>query len=256
MDQRPDLRGHRGQPVQAGTAPPGALSGQVLDQLSGPHQRALSLVESDAIRRDILTARLRPGAAVSEAALATRFGFGKAAIRAALTRLAQEGLVRAQPRRGSVVAPVTLRDVAEVFELRLILEPAAAKLAAGKADIAELRRLDAVCEAGYRPGDPDSALAFLDANREFHVSVAALSGNRRLADQIGRLLDEMARMLLLGLGGRDRTGEMAHEHRALIDALAAKDGARAEKIVRQQIEAARQMVLGALVRNRSELEVA
>jgi DNA-binding GntR family transcriptional regulator len=221
-----------------------------------PALKSLTDQAHDAVRREILTARLRPGDAVSEAALAARFGFGKAPIRAALVRLAQEGLVRAQPRRGYAVTPVTLRDVGEVFELRLVLEPAAARLAAGKADIAELRRLDAVCEAGYRPGDAESALAFLDANRAFHVSVASLSGNRRLAEQVGRLLDEMTRMLLLGLAGRDRTGEMAHEHRALIEALAAKDGARAEKIVREQIEAARRMVLGALVKGRSELEVA
>jgi len=219
-------------------------------------QKSLSDQAHDAIRRDILTARLRPGEAVSEGLLAARLGLGKAPIRAALARLAQEGLVRAQPRRGYTVTPVTLRDVAEVFELRLILEPAAARLAADKADIAALKRLDAVCEAGYRPGEPETALAFLDANREFHVSVAALSGNRRLADQIGRLLDEMTRMLLLGLFGRDRTGEMAHEHRALIEALAAKDGARAETIVREQIEAARRMVMGALVAGRAELEVA
>jgi DNA-binding GntR family transcriptional regulator len=149
-----------------------------------------------------------------------------------------------------------LRDVQEVFELRLILEPAAARLAAGKADIRALKELDAVCRASYRTDDPDSALRFLEANRAFHVSIAELSGNRRLADQIGRLLDEMTRMLQLGLGGRDRTGEMAHEHRALIDALARQDGGAAEAVVREQILAAREMVLGVLMHSRVELEVA
>lgn len=209
-----------------------------------------------AIRREILTARLRPGASVSEASLAAQHGLGKAPIRAALARLSQAGLVRAEPRRGYVVTPLTLHDVQDVFELRLILEPAAAKLAAGKADIAALEALDAVCAASYRPEDPDSALAFLEANCAFHVSVAALSGNRWLTAQVERLLDEMTRMLLLGLGGRDRTGEMAHEHRALIDALAARDGTRAETIVREQIEAARDMVLKMLLQRRIGLEVA
>lgn len=217
---------------------------------------SLTLQAYRTLRTEILTTRQRPGAAVSEAALAAAHGFGKAPIRLALARLSQEGLVRAVPRRGYVVAPVTLRDVQDVFELRLILEPAAARLAAGQADITALRKLDAVCRASYRPEDPDSALAFLEANRAFHVSVAALSGNRRLTDQIGQLLDEMTRMLLLGLGGRDRTGEMAHEHRTLIEALAVKDGVAAERIVREQIEAARDMVLGVLLRSRADLEVA
>lgn len=121
------------------------------------------------LRSEILTTRARPGTAVSEGALAAAHGFGKAPIRLALARLSQEGLVQSQPRRGYVVAPVTLRDVKDVFELRLILEPAAARLAAGQADIAALRRLDEVCAASYRPEDPDSALAFLEANRAFHV---------------------------------------------------------------------------------------
>jgi len=200
-----------------------------------------------ALRRDILATTLAPGAALSESGLAERYRLGKAPIRAALARLAEEGLVRSAARRGWQVTPVTLRDVREVFELRLILEPAAAGLAAGRVDEARLRALDRIVGAGYRPGDAAGTLAFLEANREFHCAIAELSGNERLARQIGRLLDEMTRMLLLGLGGRDRTGEMAHEHRALIDALAAGDSAQSERITREQIEASRKMVLAALI---------
>ena len=83
----------------------------------------------DAIRSAILICALAPGEAISESTLASRYGVGKAPVRAALSRLRQEGLVSASPRRSYVVAPITLRDVQELYALRLILEPATARRA-------------------------------------------------------------------------------------------------------------------------------
>ncbi|MFN6955273.1 MAG: GntR family transcriptional regulator [Acetobacteraceae bacterium] len=207
------------------------------------------------LRREILTASLAPGETLSEAQAAERLGLGKAPVRAALARLADEGLIQAMPRRGWVVALVTIRDIHEVFDLRLLLEPEAARRAAGRVDADALRRLDAVCAAGYRPEDADSALGFLDANRAFHVAVADLSGNGRLARQIGRLLDESTRMLVLGLKRRDRTGEMAHEHAALIEALALGRADAAAALMHEQVAASRAMVLDALTSASSGLPV-
>lgn len=199
-----------------------------------------------ALRRDIFATRLRPGETLSEAAAAQRLGLGKAPIRAALARLAEEGLVTALPRRGWVVSLVTIRDIHEVFDLRLLLEPEAARRAAGRVDAAALARLDRVCAAGYRPEDEESALAFLDANKAFHVAIAEFAGNQRLARQIGRLLDESTRLLVLGLRLRDRTGEMAHEHAALIEALAQGRSEAAARLMHDQVAASRAMVLDAL----------
>ncbi len=199
-----------------------------------------------AIRRDILTAKLAPGAALSEASLSAALSLGKAPIRAALARLAEEGLVAAIPRRGWMVGLVTIRDIHEVFDLRLLLEPEAARRAAGRVDAQALRLLDAVCAAGYRPEDGDSAAAFLAANKAFHVAVAELAGNARLARQLDRLLDESTRMLVLGLRRRDRTGEMAHEHQELIEAMALGRADEAARIMHEQVDASRRMVLVAL----------
>jgi DNA-binding GntR family transcriptional regulator len=146
-----------------------------------------------------------------------------------------------------MVSPVTVRDIHEVFALRLLIEPEAARLAAGRVDAAALERLDAVCRCGYDPGDAESALAFLEANTAFHVAVAELGGNRRLARTLARLLDEAARMLVLGLSARDRTGEMRTEHGALIAALVAGDGAAAARAAAAEIAASRTMVTEALL---------
>ncbi|WP_206931186.1 GntR family transcriptional regulator [Roseococcus thiosulfatophilus] len=199
-----------------------------------------------ALRRDILSTRLAPGETISEAAAAQRLDMGKAPIRAALARLAEDGLVQAVPRRGWMVSLVTIRDIHEVFDLRLLLEPEAARRAAGRVDTTMLARLDAVCAEGYDCGDAESAMCYLDANKRFHVAIAELSGNNRLARQLDRMLDESTRMLVLGLRRRDRTMEMAHEHHELVERLALGQGEAAAALMHEQVAASREMVLAAL----------
>jgi DNA-binding GntR family transcriptional regulator len=215
---------------------------------------------TDYLRADILACRLPPGATLSEATLATRIGLGRAPIRAALARLADEGLVQAIPRRGWIVTQVTIRDIHEVFDLRLILEPEAARRTAeairsGRADPARLHALNAICAERHDPADPDSALAFLTANARFHTELAELAGNQRLARQLARLLDEATRMLVMGLSCRDRSQEMAHEHNALLDALGQGDAPEAAAIMAEQVAASRAMVLAALTGPTSTLVV-
>jgi DNA-binding GntR family transcriptional regulator len=200
-----------------------------------------------AIRRAIITCALPPGSEVSETQLATRFGFGKAPVRAALSRLAQDRLVRAQARRGWKIAPVTLRDVRDIFDLRQLLESEAARLAAGQVAADELTRLDAACQARYVPGDPNSADSFLASNREFHLLIARRSGNARLASMLEQLMMESERLLHIGLALRDRTDEISHEHHCLIDALVAGDSVEAARIAAEQVADSFRMVRDAIL---------
>lgn len=116
-----------------------------------------------------------------------------------------------------------------------------------KSNSVRLNELDQVCDAGYVPGDTASEAQFLKANKAFHVSVARASGNQRLAMLLEGILDQMERLFHLGLSIRNRSEEMRHEHSALIEALVSGDCDRAEQVTIEQIEAARQMVLGALL---------
>ncbi len=215
----------------------------------------LSDLAYERIKRDIICCNLAPGEEVTEAKLALRLQLGKAPVRAALARLSQEGLVRALARRGYLVAPVTLRDVQDIFPLRRLLEPEAARMAAGRVEGERLRQFDAVCRAGYVPGDRDSEAEFLSANRDFHVTIAAASGNARLAGTLAGLLDEMERLLHLGLALRNRTEEMQHEHKSLVDALIRGDGAAAAEFAREQVDAAQAMVMDAILSSPLALEV-
>lgn len=207
------------------------------------------------IKHDIICCLYAPGTEVSEAQLCAQYKLGKAPVRMALSRLAHDGLVRAIPRRGYMVTPVTLQDIHDVFELRLMLEPVAARMAAGRVDAQRLRMLDDICREGYQTGNAKSTARFLDANKAFHVTIAQAAGNARLAGAIDQLLDEMTRLLHLGLGSRNRTQEMQHEHRTLVKALGRGDGDTAANICREQIEAARSMVLGAILASKSVMNL-
>jgi len=201
----------------------------------------------DDLRRAIITGRLRPGALLVEAEVSARYGVSKSPAREALKVLQQEGLVDVIPRRGYVVTPITVKQIRDLFDLRLILERESAMVAARTAtedDIAVLRRLSG---DRYVPGDPESYARFLTENRSFHLAVAQVSRNDRLTAVLARLLDDLERLFHLGLDVRDRSESLIHEHHAVVDAVVARDAPRAGAVMVAQIENARQMVLEAVM---------
>ena len=208
------------------------------------------------IRHDIICCIIAPGAEISEAQLCAHYRLGKAPVRMALHRLAHEGLVRAIPRRGHMVSPVTLKDIQDIFELRQMLEPQAARMAAGRVNAPQLKLLTEACRGGYQPGDAKSIDRFLEAHKAFRVAIADATGNTRLAHAIAQLLDGMTRLMHLGLGLRNRSQELEQEHGALVKALVRGDGDTAQRICRDQIEAARNMVLSAVLTSKSIMNVA
>lgn len=200
----------------------------------------------DAIKRGIITCVLEPGRPVTEESLARRYQLSRGAVRPALKRLLQEQLVQLATPKRYVVAPITLKHARDLFDLRMVLEPIAARLAARRVTPAELRRLTELSEAHYRVGDRDSAAAFLRANTEFHMTVARASGNEMMAEVIAVLLDRTERLSHLGHLLHDRNAAAAHEHHELVAALVAGDGDGAERVMAEQIQAVRAFVLEAL----------
>lgn len=225
-------------------------------QTSATKDRSLNLAAYTAIKRDIIRCELKPGSQVSESGLVERYHVGRAAVRTALNRLFQERLVQPVPRQGYVIAPITFKNVRDLFAVRLLLEPEAARLAAAHASPSEIQELADLCrKARYRLGDAASAEEFLRLNTAFHVGIARVSGNERLAGIIAGLLDEMERLFHFGLMLRDRNDEMYHEHHDLVEALTAGDADDAALVVTEQINAAQKMVADALLSSESVLAI-
>lgn len=206
------------------------------------------------IKREIIRCILKPGALVTEQYLASTYELGKAPVRAALVRLGQERLVRSVPRRGYEIAPITLRDVEELMEFRMLLECFIAGRAAGHVDAGLLTRLDATCRAGYRPGRPASEEAFIRANRAVHMVIARAAGNQRIANALAGILDAMERVFYLGLSSRDRNKQMSTGHSAFIKALASGNRKAAERLAAEEVEESRHIVIDSLLHTRELLD--
>ncbi len=172
------------------------------------------------IKIDIIRCNLAPGMAISEAKLAAKYGCGKASVRYALARLCHENLVASQPRKCHVISPITIRGFIEITEMRLILEPAAAGMAAGKIDEPILRQLAADCSIPIENIDQVAVQGFLSTNSKFHRAIAHYSGNQRLAGQITNLLEDTERVRHIAMASGMSQAESIAEHSALVEALA------------------------------------
>ncbi|MFL5974332.1 MAG: GntR family transcriptional regulator [Solirubrobacterales bacterium] len=196
----------------------------------------------------IVRLELAPGAAVSEAQLVGGFGFSKAAVRAGLARLRAEGLVVAEPRRGHVIGPVTMRDVLEIYDLRLLLEPPGTEAAAGRIERDELARLQALAEPAVDFDQAESLRRFLAANRTIHLAIAEAAGNRRTTRILERLLDdsERARLVALRAGAGGRGVRARDELQLVLAALEKGDGPRAAQLMADAIRTFRDELVESL----------
>lgn len=201
----------------------------------------------ESLKRDIITCRIAPGEPLFEGQLAERMGTSKTPVREALGMLVQEGFVEVQSRQGYRATDITLADVQEVFFIRLLVEPAAAELAAERATAEQLRELQELSQKTYVFGDPETYERFISENRAFHVKLAEASGNRRLAATLGKLLEEMQRLFYLGLDLRDSAEEQVAEHREMLEALLKGNHHVAHEIAKRQVESSRKRVMEALL---------
>lgn len=231
-------------------APGAPMTTVPLGRAEQPADRQIDLAYK-LLRREIMSCRLEPGSEITEADLALEYGFGKAAIRAALMGLSQEKLVIALPRRGYQITGLTLQDVHEIFQLRAMLEPAAVELATAHVDAKRLRQLDAACARGYAAADATSKARFLQANREFHATIIRACGNRRLTDLLENVIDQLQRLFHIGLEFSLRRAELRQQHLDLLNAIVEQDAAAARQAAARHIETMRCAVIDSIMRSQS-----
>ena len=199
------------------------------------------------LKADILAGLYGVGERLSVDELAKKHEVSKTPVKEALTALQKEELVEIIPRVGYFISQLTVKDIRDIFELRLIVEAASAEMAARSILEEELRYLENMHD-NYVSGDTDGYWQYLQANREFHCRVALATRNKWLAEVVGRLLDQMQRLLFLRLDLRNSADEMVEEHRQLVAALRKRDAVLARTAMVDAIENARQSVLEAIMR--------
>jgi DNA-binding GntR family transcriptional regulator len=199
------------------------------------------------LRHRLITLALHPGERVTESQLAQELGLGHTPVREALALLVRDGLVTSRPRVGYVVTPITVQGVADLFDLRLIVEPGAARLASGKIGALQLERLESLCDGPYRQDDPESIDRFLDNNLKLHVGIAWASGNRRLASVVAELLEESRRIFHLSHRQEPSGDRFIREHRDLLRSLRDGDPEEASRLAYEHIAKSRDECIATLI---------
>jgi DNA-binding GntR family transcriptional regulator len=186
------------------------------------------------IRSSILNGSLPPGSRLNQGSLAARFGVSRVPVREAMSRLQAEGLVVLRPRRGFTVSYLTVEEIIEVFELRMVVEEHATSVATWRrahADIDAVGEILTKMEALDR-SDPDLLGNWADHNREFHARLIASAGRSKLSEvalQLGDMVEPYIRLRSTRSAGVDLGN---NEHRAIFEAFASGDADKAGRMAR------------------------
>lgn len=215
------------------------------------------------LREKIVSGEIPGGTRLFEVTMAESLNISRTPVREAMSRLADEGLLDRARGGGFIVRTFGFADVIDAIELRGVLEGTAARLAAERgADPEALARIRAtVCALdkcfGAAPGDVDFD-AYSELNEKFHTQLADLAGSetiRREIDRVTRLPFASPSAFLPDKADIDafrRSLTIAQEqHRELVKAIAAREGARAEAIAREHARSARRNLDYVMIEDRS-----
>jgi DNA-binding GntR family transcriptional regulator len=220
----------RRQPARAGSRRSAALSAPQTGR--SPESGVAAYREL----RDAITAgRFQPNERLVEADLARTLGAGRTAIRAALVRLDQEGLVSREPNRGARVRLVSEREALEIEEVRVSLEQLLVGRAATNVTPADLRDLRQTIEAmreRVAQGDP---LGYSELNARFHQRIWDISDNQTARRVLANLKSQSIRFQYRTILRPGRTEQSLEEHEAIVSALAARDPEAAEAAMRTHL---------------------
>ena len=192
--------------------------------------KAYAALKNAIVAMDIY--RNRDDIRLDERKLAQDFGISRTPVREAMAQLESEGFVRSVPRRGIFVVRKTRREVIELITAWAALESMAARLITENAiddDIKSLRRMFSSFEDGKVLANLDE---YSEVNIEFHQSIIRMSHNHVLIDMAENLFTHMRMIRRKTIVERDRADRSIRDHMNIIEALEARDTARAEKLVR------------------------
>jgi DNA-binding GntR family transcriptional regulator len=211
----------------------------------------MAVAVRDRMRADILGARLKPGQRLMFAELSERYGVSVGVTREALTWLSSQGLVKAVAHQGYMVTPLSLSELEELTNARLLVEPLVLSLSIQRGDTEwegmilaahhVLSRTPPASE-GSDPDDDEAQDAWAEAHAAFHEALFSACDNARLMQIVRTFSEEAAlyRRWSISLGHINREGPA--EHRAMLDFALARQPIEAGEVLRKHISHTRDML--------------
>ncbi|OJU85836.1 MAG: hypothetical protein BGO11_17630 [Solirubrobacterales bacterium 70-9] len=184
----------------------------------------------------ILDGEYAQGRLLGEGEVSDAVGVSRTPVREAFLRLEAEGLLQLYPKRGALVVPISAADVEDVMETRQLIERfAVARVIELDLDLSA--QLDAAIAAQERHAEAGDAVAFVDADREFHRVFVAATGNAIVLRTHDSLRDQQQRMGLAAMSaGSDRMQRILDQHREIVAAVARRDTDEAAALIDRHLE--------------------
>ena len=195
------------------------------------------------LEEEILTGKLTGGTSLTEQSLSKRLGVSRTPIRAALHKLAEEGLISIVPNKGAVVVGVSRDDLVDIYNIRMRLEGLASATAAERItpeDLAALRESVELAEFFIQKNDTER-LKTLDT--EFHSIIYRASGSRMLNKTLSELHRNITSYRKMSLSVPGRLENSVKEHRAILEAIEAKNVELADSLTSRHVAAALENML-------------
>jgi GntR family transcriptional regulator, rspAB operon transcriptional repressor len=215
-------------------------------------RRTMTDAVYDQLKTAIVELRIPPGEPLREADIAQGLSVSKTPVREALARLEQDGLVELNSFRSAVVTDYTARDLREIYELREIIEVAAARSAAesmSERGLADLGRIASECVRLSAEGGGPELVRLIS---EFDTVLFEEVQNRRIRAILANLAAHLTRIGLLTAGIPGRNAASVREHAQIYEAIERRDPEAAERFMRRHIRSVRDDQLRALPRPDAE----
>jgi GntR family transcriptional regulator, rspAB operon transcriptional repressor len=197
------------------------------------------------IKQRIIEGTLEPGLPINEIDLASDLNVSKTPVREALRQLEREGFVTTTHGRGSMVSPITFKDIREIYEMREIIECCAAKRGAQRCDQDEVRKSKRKLEQMLGK-NPDPKSFPWGEEEDVHRLIIRSVGNQKLFDTYLGILDHIKRIRIqfLNRSTRQRHEELIREHIHILNAFIDGDGEKAELAVQTHLRNAAAHFMG------------
>ena len=200
------------------------------------------------VRHMIIHGELQPGSSVSETSLAEDLGVSRTPIREALKQLQTEGLLEIRPPVGTFVAVPSRRDLTELFQMKEILEGAAARLMAQRGRVPELDLLEGnVAESRTAVSDGDTE-RYVKLVHEYHDLIVTGADNSKLQTHYRLLMNQLVydRLVRTSLAQPGRILESEAEHDHILKLISAKDAYSAERATREHVRSSHQALMAGM----------
>ncbi len=203
-------------------------------RLTAPQSQ--SDIAYERLKSGLTTLAYKPGEYLNASSLMTEFGLGRTPIIQALHRLATEGLVNILPRKGVMVAPLSIDDALHLIEVRIVNEALCVRLAAERISSKEIEQLEILSqhiEVAVRSRDLATVLTH---DKQFHDKITLASGNPVLVELLGLLQARSQRFWALSLSNETHLDEVLEEHSEVLRALKHHDSKAAVLAIQKHIE--------------------